>query len=155
MFADAKVASAHNGQLVIGVTYNGEAKAYPVSVVSFHHQVRDTVGGKPVIITYCSFCSAGRVYSPFINGKYSTFRLVGMTNFNSVFEDDITKSWWRQANGVAVAGKLKGTRLDVVPSEIMYLGQWLMAHPKSIVMMPDRNFLQEYHEFNTGKFKIY
>ena len=38
-------------RLVIGVVLNGEAKAYPIRYLGFHHQVQDTVGGKPLIIT--------------------------------------------------------------------------------------------------------
>ncbi len=155
IFTTAADALKHSGQLVIGVTYNGEDKAYPVSVVAFHHQVKDTVGGKSVIVTYCSFCHTGRVYSPFINGKYDLFRLVGMNNSNAIFEDEATKSWWQQASGIAITGDLKGAQLNEVPSEIMYMGQWLLKHPKSVVMMPDKNFLQQYYEFNIGIFKIY
>ena len=44
------------GRLVIGVEMNGQAKAYPIRFLGFHHQVRDTVGGKPVMITYCTVC---------------------------------------------------------------------------------------------------
>src|SRR6185436_494145 len=40
-------------RLVIGVVNNGEAKAYPIRFLGYHHQVKDTVGGKPMIITYC------------------------------------------------------------------------------------------------------
>jgi hypothetical protein len=154
-FTSADDALRHSGQLVIGVIYNGEAKAYPVSVVAYHHQVKDTVGGQPLIITYCSFCRTGRVYTPFINGKYTRFRLVGMSNFNSIFEDEATKSWWKQATGKAITGELKDARLTEVPSEVMYMGQWLAAHHKCQVMKPDRNFLQEYDAFNNGHLSIY
>ncbi|MBC7850887.1 MAG: DUF3179 domain-containing protein, partial [Chitinophagaceae bacterium] len=39
-------------RLVIGITHNGEAKAYPIRFLGYHHQVRDSIGGKPVIVTY-------------------------------------------------------------------------------------------------------
>jgi hypothetical protein len=37
-----------SGRLVIGVKINDEAKAYPIRFLGYHHQVQDTVGGKPV-----------------------------------------------------------------------------------------------------------
>src|SRR5262249_47724263 len=47
-------------QLVLGVSINGESKAYPIEVIGYHHQVRDTVGGQPIMVTYCTVCRTGR-----------------------------------------------------------------------------------------------
>ena len=54
--------------VVLGVEHNGEARAYPVRFILYHHQVRDTVGGRPVMVTYCNVCRTGRVYNPIVNG---------------------------------------------------------------------------------------
>lgn len=35
---------------VIGFVHNGEAKAYPISIMNRHELVNDTVGGKPVTV---------------------------------------------------------------------------------------------------------
>jgi hypothetical protein len=131
-------------KLVVGVSINGEAKAYPVQLIGYHHQVRDTVGGTPVMVTYCTVCRTGRVYSPMVNGKPETFRLVGMDRFNAMFEDATTKSWWQQATGMAVSGPLKGTILPEIPSQQMSLASWLSAHPASLVMQPDTTFSKDY-----------
>jgi hypothetical protein len=56
-------------QLVIGIERNGESKAYPIEVLGYHHQVRDSVGGEPVMVTYCTVCRTGRVFSPLVEGK--------------------------------------------------------------------------------------
>lgn len=66
--------SINKDQLVIGVALQGGAKAYPIEIIGYHHQVRDTVGGQPILITYCTVCRTGRVFSPFVQGKYATFR---------------------------------------------------------------------------------
>ena len=100
--------SIDKSKLVIGVAINGQAKAYPIQLIGYHHQVMDTIAGEPVIITYCTVCRTGRVYSSRLNGRYEAFRLVGMDHFNAVFEDQTTKSWWQQASGQAIAGPLKG-----------------------------------------------
>lgn len=131
-------------KLIIGVAINGQAKAYPIEVIGYHHQVVDTVGNTPVMVTYCTVCRTGRVYSPFVNGKYETFRLVGMDHFNAMFEDATTKSWWRQANGEAITGKLKGTKLPEIPSRQMRMDDWLQLYPNSTVMLPDSNFNKKY-----------
>ena len=131
-------------KLVIGVAIRDEAKAYPIEIIGYHHQVKDTVGGEPVMVTYCTVCRTGRVYSPFVNGKYELFRLVGMDHFNAMFEDAATKSWWRQATGEAIAGSLKGSSLPEIPSAQMRLGDWLALHPRSLVLQPDTHFLAKY-----------
>jgi hypothetical protein len=144
LLVSAATDTTNKDHLIIGVTINNEAKAYPIEVIGYHHQVKDTIGGEPVMITYCTVCRTGRAYSPYVNGKLENFRLVGMDHFNAMFEDATTKSWWRQESGLAIAGKLKGTSLKEIPSQQMALGDWLALHPNSYVLQPDSNFKQEY-----------
>src|ERR1044072_7849433 len=58
--------------LVIGVENNGEAKAYPIRYLAYHHQVQDVVGGKKLLITYCNVCHSGYVFEPVVNGHAET-----------------------------------------------------------------------------------
>ena len=111
LMATAAANKVDTGRLVIGIVNNGEAKAYPIRFLGYHHQVQDNIGGKPVLVTYCTVCRTGRVYEPKVNGKPEQFRLVGMDHFNAMLEDATTKSWWRQATGEAITGKLKGQKL--------------------------------------------
>lgn len=131
-------------RLVIGIENNGEAKAYPIAIIAYHHQVLDTVGGKPFMITYCDVCHTGRVYEPIVNGKYETFRLVGMDHFNAMFEDVTTKSWWRQATGEAVTGELKGQSLKEFESKQMTIANWFKLYPDGQVMQPVEKFTGMY-----------
>lgn len=133
-----------SNKLVIGISLGGEAKAYPIEIIGYHHQVQDTVGGEPVMITYCSVCRTGRVFSPFVNRRFQRFRLVGMDHFNAMFEDEDTKSWWRQVSGVAIAGPLKGTALREIPSEQLRLGAWIRKHSNTLIMQPDPAFVKRY-----------
>ena len=131
-------------RLVIGVIANGEAKAYPIEIIGYHHQVKDTIGGKPAIITYCSVCRTGRVYSPIIGGKLEEFRLVGMDHFNAMFEDATTKSWWQQATGKAITGEMKGKALTEIPSQQVTLASWMALYPDSKILQPDTVFKKRY-----------
>ena len=141
---EAKQNSIKPDREILGVTLNGQAKAYPIQFIGYHHQVLDTLGGQPVMVTYCTVCRTGRVFRPVVNGKPETFRLVGMDHFNAMFEDKTTGSWWRQANGEAIAGTLKGDTLPELFSEQMTLKQWLALHPNSLVMQPDTIFNERY-----------
>jgi hypothetical protein len=144
VFADVAASKIGKQKLVLGVYINNEAKAYPIELIGYHHQVRDTVGNVPVMITYCTVCRTGRVFSPEVDGKPEQFRLVGMDHFNAMFEDATTQSWWRQVSGEAVAGPLKGSSLPELASEQMTLQAWLEAHPDSRIMQPDTTFKSQY-----------
>ena len=136
--------SLDKSKLAIGVAINGEAKAYPIQLIGYHHQVMDTIGGEPVIITYCTVCRTGRVYSSRLNGRDEIFRLVGMDHFNAVFEDQTTKSWWQQASGRAIAGPLKGSMLKEIPSSQLTIDSWIRKYPNSVVMEPDPLYDERY-----------
>ncbi len=136
-FADSATNKIPAQRLVIGVMIGNSAKAYPIQLIGYHHQVRDTLGQTPIMVTYCTVCRTGRVYSPLVHGRPEEFRLVGMDHFNAMFEDQTTKSWWQQATGVAVAGPRKGERLAELPSAQYTLKEWLRLHPGSAVMQPD------------------
>jgi hypothetical protein len=143
-------------KLMICVAMNGEAKAYPIQIIGYHHQVQDTIAGEPIIVTYCTVCRTGRIYSPVLNGKKESFRLVGMDHFNAMFEDKTTNSWWRQVTGEAITGPLKGTTLKEIPSEQTTLAAWLRAHPNSKILQPDSVFKKEYDDladFDKGTIK--
>jgi Protein of unknown function (DUF3179) len=131
-------------KLVIATVINGEAKAYPIEIIGYHHQVQDTVGGEPIIVTYCTVCRTGRIYSPVINGKKEQFRLVGMDHFNAMFEDRATKSWWAQESGKAITGPLKGTALREIPSSQMRLSSWIDKYPETQILQPDTLFKKQY-----------
>ena len=41
-----------DGEMVLAVEMNGDAAAYPVRQIAYHHVVQDTIGGIPVLVTY-------------------------------------------------------------------------------------------------------
>jgi hypothetical protein len=141
-------------RLVVGIEVDGQARAFPIQFIGYHHQVRDTVAGKPVMVSYCTVCRTGRVFSPIVDGRPETFRLVGMDHFNAMFEDATTHSWWRQANGEAIAGPSKGKALTEIPSRQVTLAEWLREHPSSLIMQADAGLKDNYSkdfDYETGK----
>jgi hypothetical protein len=135
-----------SSRLVVGVEIAGDARAYPIQFIGYHHQVLDTVGGRPVLVTYCTVCRSGRVLDPVVDGRAETFRLVGMDHWNAMLEDRSTGSWFRQASGQAIVGPRKGTVLREIPSQQMTLGLWLDLHPNSLVMQPDSALNHKYRK---------
>lgn len=72
---------ANDGRLgenwtVIGIERNGDARAYPVSVLWYHEVVNDEFGG-PVLITYCQICRSGLVARRRVDGSPTQFEVSG------------------------------------------------------------------------------
>ena len=151
LLVSAESNKVDSNRLVLGVSINGEAKAYPIRFLGYHHHIQDTVGGKPIMVTYCTVCRTGRVFEPIVNGKKEKFRLVGMDHFNAMLEDATTKSWWRQVTGEAITGELKGEQLPDVYSTQTSLADWLQLNPNSLIMQADENFIRSYD--STFKFE--
>jgi hypothetical protein len=51
-FVEASDSPLHEDELVMGVAIQGEAKAYPVSVLRFREMVDDELDGLPILVTW-------------------------------------------------------------------------------------------------------
>lgn len=62
---------------VVGVERNGVPRAYPLSILWWHEVVNDTLGGDPVLVTYCPMCQTGMVAERRVEGVETVFRVSG------------------------------------------------------------------------------
>jgi hypothetical protein len=51
-FASAAEAALDDDELVIGISIDGKAKAYPISVLRFREMVNDELAGIPILVTW-------------------------------------------------------------------------------------------------------
>jgi hypothetical protein len=51
-FQSAQSARLDNDDMLITVRVNGDARAYPIREMAYHHVVNDTVGREPIVSTY-------------------------------------------------------------------------------------------------------
>ena len=54
---------------VVGVSINGDARAFPVRIIAAHEMVNDTIGGVPVSLAYCTLCGSAIVYDGRLRGR--------------------------------------------------------------------------------------
>lgn len=156
IFKNSTDNKVEKNRLILGITVNGESKAYPIQFLGYHHQVRDSIAGKAIMVTYCTVCRTGRIFEPLVDGKAEEFRLVGMDHFNAMFEDKSTGSWWRQVSGKAVAGPLKGKSLPEITSLQTTLEKWVELYPNTLIMQGDVKFKSKYEgmsNYESGKSK--
>ena len=65
---------------VIGLTIEGDARAYPLRILTWHEIVNDEVGGVPVAVTYCPLCNSAIVFDRWVAGAATEFdRLAQLT----------------------------------------------------------------------------
>ena len=63
-----------DAEMVLGVAWNGEARAYPIAILTWHEVVNDTVGGLPVLVSYCPLCGTGIVFDRRVGGAVRSDR---------------------------------------------------------------------------------
>ncbi|MDY6768672.1 MAG: DUF3179 domain-containing protein [Candidatus Nanohaloarchaea archaeon] len=124
--------------LVIGVTVNGEAKAYPFRILNVHEIVNDRIGGEPVAVTYCPLCRSGLAYSRQVDNRTLEFGVSGkLWNANLVMYDRETETYWSQIQGDAIVGPLVPEELDLVHSVITDWESWQESHPDTQALSRD------------------
>ena len=62
---------------VIALEINGDARAYPLQIMTWHEIVNDVVGGDPVTITFCPLCNAAIVFDRRLDGVVHDFGTSG------------------------------------------------------------------------------
>src|SRR5579871_6798330 len=131
-------------EYILGVTVNGESRAYPTRFVWFHHVVNDKIGkaGEESFfaVTYCSVCNTGVRYDTVLNGKPILLDFYGLYNGVATLCDHDSESVFLLAEGRFVKGSLLGKRLKVEPLLDTTWGQWKQLHPDTFVMSPEGPF---------------
>ena len=73
----------------------GEARFYPLRIMTVHEVVNDLVGGIPVAVTYCPLCNTAAVFDRQVEGEVLRFGVSGLLrNSDLVMWDDSTDSLW-------------------------------------------------------------
>jgi hypothetical protein len=138
---------AHEPVIVVAIA--GEVKAYPLSVLTYHEIVNDSIGGTPVSVTYCPLCNAAIAFDRKVtvdgDQRLLDFGVSGMLrNSDLVMWDRQTESWWQQFTGEALVGELTGTKLTYLSSMIISLEEFIESHPNGIILSTNTGHNMEY-----------
>jgi hypothetical protein len=130
---------------VILVEAGGEAKAYPIQILMWHEIVNDTVGGVPLVVTFCPLCNTAIAFERLVGGEPTTFGTTGRLRFsNLIMYDRLTESWWQQATGEAIAGERTGDRLAFHPAAIISWQEFKDAFPDGLVLSRETGYARSY-----------
>jgi hypothetical protein len=139
------------GDRVIGVTTDGQARAYPIMILNWHEVANDTLGGRKIAVTYHPLTEGVAVFDREVGGETLTFGVSGLLWQSSqlLYERRAsigTESLWSQLQARAVAGPkaAAGEKLTPVPFELVTWGTWKERHPTTTILAPDDVMLREY-----------
>ncbi len=130
---------------VIGLEINGEARAYPLSILIWHEIANDEVGGVPVAVSFCPLCYSALVYDRRVSGVIPYFGVTGLLrNSDMVMYDNVTESFWQQFTGEAIVGDMVGQKLELIPTQIISFKQFKDAYPDGKVSSEDTGYNRNY-----------
>ena len=137
-----------NDEPVIALDVNGDARAYPLQILTWHEIVNDTIGGTPVAVTFCPLCYAAVTFvRPEIDGERLTFGTTGnLRHSDMVMWDRQTESWWQQFTGEGIVGDLTGETLESIPAPMISWAEFKETHPEGQVLSRDTGFNRRYGE---------
>ncbi|MCZ6675628.1 MAG: DUF3179 domain-containing protein [Candidatus Poribacteria bacterium] len=136
--------------VVLGISVHGESRAYPLRILVVHEIVNDTLGGIPVLVTFCPECGTGIALDPVVDGQGLEFGVSGMLYKRNLLMYDRgsdTPGLWVQALGEAVVGPKTGTLLDLLPATQAHWSEWKAAHPDTTVLSRDTGFGYHYNPY--------
>lgn len=134
---------------VIAIEINGVAKAYPLSILTYHEIVNDSLGGVPISVTFCPLCNAAIVFDRRISFEGQNwlldFGVSGMLrNSDLVMWDRQTQSWWQQFTGTALVGELAGAQLTYLSSMLISLEEFFETFTQGLVLSTETGHNMEY-----------
>ena len=130
---------------VVAITINGESRAYPLQILTWHEIVNDELGGVPVSITFCPLCNSALAFDRRLEGTVYDFGVSGkLRNSDLIMYDRQTHSWWQQFTGQSIVGELAGKQLTLLPASIVSFDDFREAHPQGKILSQDTGFSRNY-----------
>ena len=130
---------------VLALEINGDARAYPLRIMTWHELVNGTVGGIPVTVSYCPLCNSAIAYDRRVGDRVLDFGTSGeLFNSSLVMYDRQTESLWSHYTGQAVVGHLTGSELDLIPVQTVSFENFLSTYPQGHVLSLDTGYSRPY-----------
>jgi hypothetical protein len=133
---------------VLVVEVGGEARAYPLAIMTQHEIVNDQLAGVPVTVTYCPLCNSGLAFERTVDtgnglvadGEVWDFGTSGrLLRSNLVMYDRQTRTLWSQFSGTALWGDpaVVGHELVRLPTQVLPWDTFRTSFPDGTVLGRD------------------
>ncbi len=130
---------------VVGVVIEGQARAYPLRVLTWHEIVNDELAGQPIAVTYCPLCNTSVVFDRRHDGQVLEFGTTGnLRHSDLIMYDRQTESWWQQYGGQGIVGEYAGSELRIIASRLESLENFIERAPDGEVLVPNDPRARDY-----------
>ncbi|MCP4005409.1 MAG: DUF3179 domain-containing protein [bacterium] len=149
----AATAPWNDEEIVIGVLRGSQARAYPLAILNWHELVNDTLGGEPILVSYCPLCGTGMVFDRRVQKQVRTFGVSGLLyQSDMLLYDRETESLWSQIESRALTGPALGRRLKLLRSVQTSWGAWKKRYPKTSVLSLQTGHARDYDRSPYGSY---
>jgi len=156
VFLSADDAVLDRNELVVGLMFANEARAYPHNILNWHEIVNDvfTVADKTVSLSYCPLTGSSLLWQALPNSVNKSFGTSGLLyNTNLVLYDRETKSLWSQM----LQQSINGRQISVKPEKLTAIETtwqtWKTMYPDTQVLSEDTGFSRNYQRFPYGSYR--
>ena len=141
-------------EIVIGVYFDGEARAYPHYILDWHEIVNDVLGNFPITLSYCPLTGTAFAWERDSDSPDSTFGVSGLLyNSNLLLYDRRTESLWSQLKLQCVNGDLIGERPTLYNIVETDWRTWKKLYPETLVLSEDTGLSRNYDTYPDGDYK--
>ena len=127
------------------VTIGKTTRFYPYNILVWHEIVNDRIEDTSLVVTFCPLCGSAIVFDARVNGKTEYFGVSGsLYESNLLMYDVTTQSLWSQIIGEAVVGTKTGTKLTIIPSQVLAFSDVIKNYPQAEVMSNETGFNRDY-----------
>lgn len=153
-FVSVAEADLGDDELVVGVVINGEARAYPHSILNWHEIVNDVIDDEAIAITYSPLTGTAIGYRRVIGGEPTEFGVSGLLfNANLIPFDRATGSHWSQVQRRSIEGELIGADATTVPVVETTWETWRSWYPETTLLSRNTGFERNYGYYPYGEYR--
>jgi hypothetical protein len=113
-------------QLVIGLSFRGSHRAYPLTLFSDRRVVNDVIDSMEIAVFHSPELGVAAAWFRTVLGEPIEFSGAAA---GPVADDLTTITFWDLTTGVAVKGNLQGQRLVALPATLTSWDGWAALHP--------------------------
>ncbi|MCG8607403.1 DUF3179 domain-containing protein, partial [bacterium] len=131
--------------------FNGQARAYPHTILDWHEVINEDARGNAIAVSYCPLTGTAIVFDTNLRGRRVVFGVSGLLfNNNLIMFDRETNSHWPQMRLQCDEGQLRNTRQIVLPSIETSWGSWKKLYPNTVILSSNTGFDRPYDQPGTA-----
>ncbi len=120
--------------VVLGIEFEGVARAYPRDLIARPHWFNDAFAGTPLMISYCILCNSGQAFVPVLrDGRRLDLRNMTAFDNNTIYHCRRTGNFIQQLDAQVIRGPDQGEVLTSYPVIMARWDEWKRLHPATKV----------------------